>query len=197
MQGACPHWLNDEVKMSGTMRPETRVDLIGRTQRGDTRTGPPEERAKLIGFLVRKVGEMHDMPGRFENQRSDTERTHAMLYPPPRRCVDETSRKRSSTLGKVTGDAANSAHRPDRRDDPTAPAAPAPSDPARQRGFAVRGSGQVWLACCRRWARANTATPARRRIEATANHRHGFPLSVQLPSLAITLQIVPGPSRFR
>jgi hypothetical protein len=118
------HWLNDEVQMSGTMRPETRVDLLWQTECGDTRTRPPEQRAKFVSLLGRKVGEMYDMSGRLKNQRSDTERTHAMLYPPPRGRVDETSRKWSPTLGEVTSDAANSAHRADRRDDARAPAAP-------------------------------------------------------------------------
>ena len=103
------HGLNHPVDVNGgpaRMRPEVDIDLLRLDKLGENARNVLEERSELIRLVASQLPDMHDVPPWFYDQRSDTERSDAVLDEPVIRRVDQSTRKLPASLREITRETA-------------------------------------------------------------------------------------------
>jgi hypothetical protein len=97
----------DDVDVAGRparVRPQTDVDLLRPDRLRDGRRRPPQQRTEDHTLGLVKVGNMHDMAQRLDDERPEAERTDAALHHPTRALVDPPTRQRPHPGDQLTRD---------------------------------------------------------------------------------------------
>jgi hypothetical protein len=94
----------DVTWSSPCMRPQTDVDLIWFSDRGDDPCRFVEHWAHRCGFVCSQLGNSLHVTFGFDNQRSDTKRTDAVLDNPSVLACDQTTWQDGPAIDEVTGE---------------------------------------------------------------------------------------------
>ena len=96
--------LNDVMDMAGLaagVRPQTDVGLLRLNQAVDDSRAPTQQRPQLPGFVPSQLRDPSHVPLGLDEECADSQRAHAMLYPPTPGVVDQTTRKIPTTRGEI------------------------------------------------------------------------------------------------
>lgn len=93
-----------------TVRPEADVDLFRRAQCVDYPADVPEEWTKLMRFGLAELGDGRHMAPRSDNQRSNVERTNAVIHDPIGGLEDQATRHLDAPCEQIAPEATINVH---------------------------------------------------------------------------------------